>query len=170
LPLPLNIVVGGVSLNYREFRTLAVGDALAPDELDITKARLEYRGQRLINIKIEGHKVVVTGVSDQKENNLAINSDVEPKDSETEDEIKQSQALVTNFDEIELPLKFSVGQKVMSLARLKALVVGQVIEIEHPDTDQVSVVCHGQTVALGRLIDLGGRMGVQITKINQNNG
>ena len=67
----------------------------------------------------------------------------------------------------ELDIAFELPGMKLSLEEIGKLVVGQTFTLEYEVKDVPIRICvGGQTYALGRLVDVGGQAGVQITKLS----
>ena len=67
--------------------------------------------------------------------------------------------------DLELPLRFEIGRRTMTLRELEALAPGAVLPMESDPGAPLTVTCHGKPLARGLLVDLGdGRLGAQLTE------
>ncbi|HEX6705253.1 MAG TPA: type III secretion system cytoplasmic ring protein SctQ [Albitalea sp.] len=71
------------------------------------------------------------------------------------------------LEDLRLSLVFDVGTIELSLSDLKRLVPGSVIELKRPLPPGVTVRCHGRIVASGELVEVDGRLGVQIMHVER---
>jgi hypothetical protein len=70
------------------------------------------------------------------------------------------------LESLELPLSFEVGHLTLTLSQIETLVPGAVVPFPADPQGPVSVICHGQRLAKGFLVDLGqGLLGVQLTEV-----
>lgn len=83
--------------------------------------------------------------------------------AETEEESEISASL----ENLQLRLRVELGGKKISLREIKSLRAGQVINLERSATDSVNLVTDGsdETVAIGELVDIEGRLGVRIIRV-----
>ena len=70
-----------------------------------------------------------------------------------------------SLDRLPVRLLFEVGSIDMPLAAIRRLGPGSVIDLERPLPPAVIVRCRGAVLARGELVDLGGRLAVQITDL-----
>ncbi|SDW08259.1 type III secretion protein Q [Pseudomonas syringae] len=84
-----------------------------------------------------------------------------PADDERQDEQDESPAL----DSLELELTLRCGELRLTLAELRRLDAGSVLEVSGIAPGHATL-CHGeQVVAEGELVDVEGRLGLQITRL-----
>ncbi|KPB77015.1 FliM/FliN family flagellar motor switch protein [Pseudomonas cannabina] len=84
-----------------------------------------------------------------------------PADDERQDEQDESPAL----DSLELELTLRCGELRLTLAELRRLDAGSVLEVSGVAPGHATL-CHGeQVVAEGELVDVEGRLGLQITRL-----
>ncbi len=69
---------------------------------------------------------------------------------------------VVSVDDIEVDVQARVGRLTLTLAQVRQLGAGQVLEFSTPVESPVTLVANGRPVATGELVDVGGRVGVKI--------
>ena len=67
----------------------------------------------------------------------------------------------------EVDLRVEVGRLTVSLAELRRLAVGEVVEFPSPVDAPAILIAGGRRVATGELVDVGGRVGVRITALSE---
>lgn len=65
--------------------------------------------------------------------------------------------------EIEVCLTFEVGQLPISLRELETLAAGYCFELDRPAETPVVIRANGKAIGKGTLVDVDGRIGVQMT-------
>ncbi len=70
--------------------------------------------------------------------------------------------MVVPLDEMEVDVQARVGRLAMTLAQLRLLGAGQVVEFSTPVESPVTLLANGRPIATGELVDVGGRVGVRI--------
>ncbi len=68
-----------------------------------------------------------------------------------------------SVDNVEVELQARVGRLTVTLAQLRQLGAGQVVEFSTPVESPVTLTAMGRPIATGELVDVGGRIGVRIT-------
>jgi type III secretion system YscQ/HrcQ family protein len=167
LALPVSITVGGVRLPLSDAASLAAGDLLIAGDPPVIpgRARLEYPGLPAASLDIFPDRLVATTALSIKEASVAEKTvgASGPQPPYSGDPGDQLGGLA---GDLELPLRFEVGRRLMTLIELERLSPGQVLPFESDPSQAVTVSCHGQAVARGLLVDLGdGRLGVQLTEV-----
>ncbi|MDR1613540.1 MAG: type III secretion system cytoplasmic ring protein SctQ [Planctomycetota bacterium] len=71
------------------------------------------------------------------------------------------------LDAAEVELRAEVGRLNVTLAELRRLSVGEVVEFATPVDSPATLVAGGRAVAVGDLVDVGGRVGVRVTALAQ---
>jgi len=71
------------------------------------------------------------------------------------------------LDDVPLPLVVELGRVSMTVRELASLRKGQVIELGHDPKDPVSLVFEGHVIGAGKLVNVEGEIGVQITTLGR---
>lgn len=72
---------------------------------------------------------------------------------------------LARLEEVEVELQAQVGRLVVTLAQLRQLGAGQVVEFSTPVESPATLTVGGRAIATGELVDVGGRVGVRITAL-----
>ena len=64
---------------------------------------------------------------------------------------------------------FDLGDIELTLAELKALVPGQVIDLAREPGSAVRVTVNGRRIGAGEIVEIEGRLGVRITELTGRN-
>lgn len=80
---------------------------------------------------------------------------------------QESNEMSASLENLQLRLRVELGGNKMSLREINSLRVGQVIDLGRGPTDSVNLVTDGsdESVAVGELVDIEGRLGVRLTKV-----
>lgn len=70
-----------------------------------------------------------------------------------------------DLSKVTMPVSFVVGRKQVSLSELESLKSGHVFVLESPVEEAVEVLVNGVSYATGRLVDIDGLIGVQLTNM-----
>jgi flagellar motor switch/type III secretory pathway protein FliN len=83
------------------------------------------------------------------------------------DDARQTDEISESLGNVQVRLRVELAGNKISLRELDSLRVGQVIDLGRGPTDTVDLVTDGsdETVAVGELVDLEGRLGVRLTKV-----
>jgi type III secretion protein Q len=68
-------------------------------------------------------------------------------------------------DQVKVRLSFDVGHRSMTMAELEGLQPGEVLELDRPLEEAVTIRANGTAVGSGRLVDVDGRLGVQVVQL-----
>jgi type III secretion system YscQ/HrcQ family protein len=166
LSLPLQIVLGGLTLPLADVRALAPGDLLVPDEPPIRPglAWLACPGLLDVALAVEDGRGEVLQCPQTKE--TPVDDDQATTPQETADGGAPGPRRLERLEDLELPLLFEIGRQSLTLRDLEALVPGAVLPITADLQGPVTVTCRGQRLGKGLLVDLGGGvLGVQLTEV-----
>ena len=182
--VPVAFVVGGVCLQAAEVASLAPGDLIIADDPPIREDRafLERPWPPWIALALEPGQAVVTDLKSTDGGPLEIGQTeigqkrISPKEAKVDEKLSApkgpdpSKAGVKESlsppPDLELPLRFEIGRRLMSLRELEALAPGAVLPLENDPQRPLTVTCHGKPLARGLLVDLGdGRLGAQLTEV-----
>lgn len=128
-----------------------------------------------------GMRVLVKDISSRevvndRHTNGFIMEDIKPDEIELEEasqeaeqavEAPESNEISASVGNLQLRLRVELAGNKMSLREINSLRVGQVIDLGRGPTDSVNLVTDGsdETVAVGELVDIEGRLGVRLTKV-----
>lgn len=147
--LPFNISISGGSLvlSKGEFTALEVGDVLLPEEW------LPTSGAACLMLRTA--KCTWAAACSLEGRSATLTQQLMP--------IEEMQ--MQDTDSLEVKLTFELEERTVTLAEVKALEPGQVFTLTSDPQAQVTVVVNGRPVAQGRLVDVNGAVGVQLTKL-----
>jgi type III secretion protein Q len=159
LPMLLRAEVGRTSLKADTVGSLRVGDAVLFDHCWIGQNEEIWLGKDTwgLNARWEDTQLVVTRTFTQMDITMETDS------------LDTSES-ATNIDMNQLPIRlgFDLGERSISLGELRALQVGQTLEMSRPLSQAVSIRANGALIGTGELMDIDGRMGVMITSLTQS--
>ncbi len=72
-----------------------------------------------------------------------------------------------NLDTLELTVTFELERRLMSIAEIAALTPGYTFTLPADTSGPVTVRANGKALATGRLVDVGGVLGVQLVRLEQ---
>ena len=155
LPINLGIEVGRTPLSTGEIDQLDAGDVVIIDSgPDLKSGKLELRPSPslLFRATAEGSELTIEEI-------MTVNPDeTEPDESLAED------AAPLDVGDLPVELVFELGRRQITVEELSAMQPGSTLALEHPVDDSVIVVrANGKTIAHGRLVDVGGKFGVQLS-------
>lgn len=84
---------------------------------------------------------------------------------ETALQIQDDDAQPAPIDSIPVLLVFDLGERSMTLGDLKAVQVGQVLELDRPLGTFVNLRANGRLIGTGELVEIDGRLGVSIATL-----
>ncbi len=77
---------------------------------------------------------------------------------------------VVPLDGIDVDVQARVGRLTMTLGQIRLLGAGQIVEFSTPVESPVTLLANGRPVATGELVDVGGRVGVRIAAMAEEDG
>ncbi len=150
LPVTLDLLLDHAPLASRELRGIQPGDIVvlgrAPvgdEPLDVI---LRTRGGARFRARSGGGSLALLAALD------ALMNLPEPGPA-------------ASFDDIQLPVEFTIGRLTLPLSRVRELAEGQVLDLGFDATTAVTLRINGQVVAIGELVRIAERTGVRITEL-----
>lgn len=108
---------------------------------------------------------------EDEENNEEEYEEQEPH-PETSDEQDNTQNIIEDethpFANVPINLSFSLGTLRMPIAGIMQLQEGSVIELNKSTPAQVNIYANGKLIGTGDVIEIDGKLGVQINKLDNN--
>ena len=68
-----------------------------------------------------------------------------------------------NSDQLEITLTFELDRKTVTVGDLKSIQAGYTFAMTNNSSTPVTILANGKPVARGRLVDINGVIGVQVT-------
>ncbi len=142
----LSFVGGATMLDKEQYTALEVGDIVYLDEW--------YPREQTLKLVL----TTATGVVHEAQASFAGKTA-----TLTETFKRKEDEDMLQTDELEVRLTFELGSTVLTMRELSELQAGHVFELKDPTTSPVTVRANGRMVARGRLVDVNGTIGVQLT-------
>ena len=149
----LGFIAGEMNLNAAELQSLENGDVLIPEDFYLAENKLKANlGLNKLCFDFKNSQVILNSYSQknsisQKDNNMSdSNNTIDPSS-------------------IDFKVRFELDNKLMKLNELNALKVGTVIAIGADMQSPVQIVVNDKRIASGKIVDLGGTLGIQITSL-----
>lgn len=147
VPFVLSTLGGGMTLAAAEYKALEAGDILLPETW------LPRESQVTLSIRSAGRTVLTAPA--QLDNCTVTLREAFAQCTET---------TMTNTDELEVKLTFEIENRLITAGELKSLEPGYTFQLTGEPTTLVTVLANGRPVARGRLVDIGGAVGVELTQ------
>jgi len=164
LPVILHVRVLAASLPVAALRALRQGDVVladwagADEVLLVAGERLIWRGRR------QGQAVLVTSARLAARHTGFGDWMMEEPASSLED-IGQDAA---DIGELPVRLAFELGRLEIKLAELETLGPGHVFQLGGDEAQPVDIVANGRRIGRGRIVTVGGEIGVQVVWIGRH--
>ena len=146
VPLTLSVCGGQTRLTEAQLNDLSVGDVVLPEQWLPTENRALLRltsGTRCLD-----------AAHCQYEGDLLTFLDTW---------IGISENAMNKTDELEITLTFELDRKTVTIGELKSIQAGYTFAMSNMSQTPVTILANGKPVARGRLVDLNGVIGVQVT-------
>ena len=174
-PLTARLEVGTMTLTPAELRSLCPGDILFPDDYfpkSLGGPRLGLNlaggGRLLFSGRARGRAFTLGGWRIM--NDLENDFDNPENPAETTEGAETSESGETLPDEVvdglAVPVLLELDSMALSLADIRALKPGYVLETKKGLDSPVTIRAAGRVVGTGELLDVAGRVGVRIKKFN----
>ena len=150
--LPLTVERGQAQLSLAELRSLRPGDVLMLDESPADQVRLVLDDRLQARAELNGDTLKLL------EPPIALNPSKEPPMTQT----AIGANLDTTLDELPLKLVCQVGSVELSLAQLRELGAGSLVQLSPQLHDGVDLMVNGRRVGQGQLVKIGDGLGVRL--------
>lgn len=183
LTVRASIAVAEVGLSVAELEQLAAGDVIVlPGATAATSAHVhlaisphtsiiaEIKGNQLI-VARAGKSMSTTDTAPGAKPAPAAKPAASPAKPGAAPAAAAPEPVVPAAAIEELPLRivFDLGEVELSLAEVKALVPGQVIDLAREPGHAVRVSVNGRRIGAGEIVEIEGRLGVRITELAVRN-
>lgn len=112
--------------------------------------------------QVDNNKITLTSSAHLKENIQEIT--MNEGDTPDLDPIPEEEKTAAMAD-MRVPVSFELGRLDLPIATLSKLQQGEIIELQKPITENITIIANGKTVALGEVIQIGQNFGVLIKDI-----
>lgn len=156
LPLRLRVEVGCTHVTAAELARLVPGDTVMLGHNWIDQGAGLWLGWDALGVRVvwEDDHLRVTHLLNSR--GLSMPTDDHP--TPAGDELHE-------LDQVPVLLTFDLGERMLSLGDLRALQVGQVLELGRPLIQAVSVRVNGALIGSGELVDIDGQLGVTLVSL-----
>ncbi|SPS00162.1 type III secretion system cytoplasmic ring protein SctQ [Cupriavidus taiwanensis] len=171
LPVPIAVRIGTTRLALGEMHGIEPGDIVGIDDWLSQGSALVVRcttgrhGPDWTALA-EGRRLLVQAGADSTEvSNGAHMEEQDPaRQAQPIPHPDAAQPPLSRLDQLEVTLRFEVGDVAVPLAELRAVAPGYVFELPQPlKQSEVRIVANGNRIGTGTLIAVGNRLGVRIT-------
>jgi type III secretion protein Q len=167
LVLRLPLVIADVEITTAELEGLANGDVVLLTGLSpqgASQVQLAISPGTAIIADVDGRTMTVARVgrsmsSNDADGNAPADSNAAP--AATAAPLVPAAAL----EEVPLRIVFDLGDLELTLAELKAIAPGQVIDLARAPGNAVRVSVNGRRIGAGEIVEIEGRLGVRITEL-----
>lgn len=164
-PIAVSVLAGVMRLPLGLLEKLQLGDVLLPPDYPAAKGQafLVLSEQAGFRLAISGDKATVLDRIDHfcEEKETRVNSEAQsPADGKTSPENPVADG------SLEVTVHFELEKKLLPLSEIESLLPGKTFFLGTDPFSEVTVVLNGRTLASGRLVDLNGTLGVQITRLS----
>jgi type III secretion protein Q len=179
------MVVAEVGVTVAELEHLAAGDVIVlagQTAANVAQVQLAISTHTVIIAEVDGHRLTVARAGKSMSNTDAASGQkpapaakpaataakpaaAAPADPASPEPVVPPAAV----EELPLSIVFDLGTVELSLAELKALVPGQVIDLARAPGNAVRVTVNGRRIGAGEIVEIEGRLGVRITELAVRN-
>ncbi|MFS2159594.1 type III secretion system cytoplasmic ring protein SctQ [Pseudomonas sp. Pseusp122] len=156
LPLPMSVESGEAWLTLAELRSLLPGDVVMLDPWPASQVRLRAMTGLQARAQIDGQRLQLL------EQPFAVNSMKEHHMSEVGAARGPETSLEASLNELQLKLVCQVGSVEMTLAQLRELGAGSLLQLTPSMQDGVDLMINGRRVGQGQLVQIGDGLGVRL--------
>ena len=174
-PLTMAFEYGSVQLSLAEWQGLGVEDILLPESLaDENTVHLRfYSAQTPLNLAALGRRTE-KGITleqypaffSQEELVMSQNENQNPEAAEEQQPTEKSLD-ATAMGTLQVTLSFELEKRVLTLNELATLAPGYTFPLAVESAAPVTLSVNGKAVGRGRIVDMNGVLGVQVTALQQ---
>jgi type III secretion protein Q len=162
------LLVGVTMLPMADYRMLTRGDIVRVDacQFDVTgRTVLRFAGRRLHLCWLDAQRCfeVQTMSDDTPSADPETVPATVPEIAPETDESATGASLSIELSAIPIRLSFSLGMLTLTVGEISEIGAGSLLPLERGLPPQVKIEAHGVPVGAGELVDLDGRLAVQIT-------
>lgn len=178
LPVPLAFRIGSTRLTQRELASLQHGDIIAIEQWKSAGAGLVCRaatpGARglALSARVIGARITIDDIQTSEAPSMNSSPPPEPTDGGTDgthDDTRTGNtgsAGTSVLDALEVDAAFELERRTLTLAQLKAMQPGFVIELDQPlNQSVIRILANGMEVGTGHLIAVGNKLGVRVSTL-----
>jgi type III secretion protein Q len=181
LPIALPLVVAELGVTVAEFDSLAIGDVVVlagMSAADADQVHLAISPAGGIIARIDGHRLSIErlgksmSTSDAAPATKPAPAAAAARPGAAPAAAPAAKAPVVpaaSVEELPLRIVFDFGDLELTLAELKALVPGQVIDLARTPGSAVRMTVNGRRIGAGEIVEIDGRLGVRITELAGRN-
>ncbi|MCW7539738.1 FliM/FliN family flagellar motor switch protein [Aquabacterium sp. A7-Y] len=170
VPLRVYVELPGIRVSLAQLRELEAGDVV-----QLPGAQLSPRGMSA-TLRARGHadwrwrctvrrRTVSLEPTPVERVDIALAGHVEALDAAAALSPPDDAMKMHPLSDVELPLSFTLGERLLTLDEIERLQPGQTLELPQDATDAtVRIEVHGVAVAEGQLILMGRKLGVRVVR------
>lgn len=160
LPLLLDWCVGSSRASRRLINSLRCGDVLL---IGTEAFELSSAGRIIGRFSINQDGEITVQAASLKQSTAATTP--AHADTGVASDMPAMSAIAASLGDIPLRLDFILQRRLMTVAELDALYRGQVLQLDAAAEKQVEITVNGMRLASGELVELNGRLGVELHDI-----
>ncbi|PRC93863.1 type III secretion system cytoplasmic ring protein SctQ [Solimicrobium silvestre] len=171
-PQPIAPVVGAVSASMQALPLLLawhLGSSSASRRLvaDLRRGDVLLIGCEAFELTSAGRVIGRFSINEDGEISVQATTMNELKEATTQDHVEAHTAptVAITMGDIPLRLDFILQRRTMTVAQLDALYRGQVLSLDPQAEQQVEITVNGMRLATGELVELNGRLGIELHDI-----
>ncbi|GHU25957.1 hypothetical protein AGMMS50256_01850 [Betaproteobacteria bacterium] len=166
-PVAVALLAGGMRVPLGLLNDLAISDVLLPPQYPANDGQLflAINATTAFRLAVSGHEATIVDKTELffNEGKNAVNSDNgNPLRAETASEAQKN---LVDGAALEVTIHFELEKKLLPFSELESLCPGKTFRLGVEPLSPVTVTLNGQALARGRLVDLNGALGVQITRL-----
>lgn len=149
IPLHDALSIGKTAISLRDLKKLKPRDIILFDTciaLDSEEVELTIEKSLSVSIQKKEDNYIVTSINQNSGNNGSNN-------------------ITEELDDLNVQLTFRVGQREISIKELRSLSPGYIFTLSDTKDTTVSLICNGQVIGEGELVETGNKTGVRVLNI-----
>lgn len=169
LSVPVSIEAGSMTLTAAECASLHVDDILLPESYPAKEGRVTLRmSQCFMPCALSEGNATVEAIVPIEKGPLASDQGENAMSSEENSPAEQASAEAVHTAALEVTVSFELERRNMTLAELSVVAPGYTFALGVNALAPVTLRVGDKVFGTGRLVDLGGTMGVQVMSLADN--
>lgn len=157
IALPVILFLGEIWINKVDVRNLGLCDILFISS--------HFKNELHVILKLDKKSFALASIEREK---LSIIHLMEETLTKSDSSLGTGEIRPLNTEELEVPLHFDLGNINVKLSDLQSLRPGFSFTLDMPVTGNVRILSGSQLIGKGELVQIGDRLGVQITQLFQD--
>ncbi len=161
LVLPVSLSFGKTRLQPEELADLQAGDVVFFDTC-------YYQHAQQLRLDLAPHQAWLTQLA---QHTISViqpwNSNMETPSHSANANPADAEATSVDVNNLAMDVQFEMAPQSLPLSQIKAIAPGFTFDLQADPAQAIHIKVNGQTLGLGELVSIGGKLGVRVTTLNK---